>query len=149
MINTTTQSDLFLPLLYANHKLKKLSSTYLIIYHLIYSYFILSYFILSYFTLSYLILSYLILSYLILSYTILVTYRNLSSGVRESECSACLPGMYCATQGLSEPTGLCDQGGSICLSVCLFICLSVCLSACLSVCCYRLLSVCLCICVSV
>ena len=154
MINTTTQSDLFLPLLYANHKLKKLSSTYLIIYHLIYSYFILSYFILSYFTLSYLILSYLILSYLILYHT----------------CDLQKLKLWCAwVWVLRLPAGdvLCHTGPqwthrtvwpgwvylSVCLSVYLSVCLPVCLSVCLllqaTVCVFMYLCVCLTVCLSV
>ena len=43
------------------------------------------------------------------------TFRNTTMGESSSDCYACLPGMYCGTEGLSQPTGPC-QAGFYCLS---------------------------------
>lgn len=39
------------------------------------------------------------------------TYKLLYSGEANiTSCVPCTPGSYCASDGLSEPTGLCDPG---------------------------------------
>ena len=41
------------------------------------------------------------------------TYSNMTGLIEESECWDCSPGYYCATEGLTEPTGPCDAGKSL------------------------------------
>jgi hypothetical protein len=38
------------------------------------------------------------------------TYLAYTGAVSRSECVLCTPGKYCATAGLSQPTGNCDAG---------------------------------------
>ena len=37
-------------------------------------------------------------------------YRNLTSGMMNSDCFPCPGGLYCGGEGLEMPTGKCDQG---------------------------------------
>ena len=38
------------------------------------------------------------------------TYNNQLNGKSPADCKDCLPGQYCAEDGLVEPSGECDQG---------------------------------------
>lgn len=38
------------------------------------------------------------------------TYSNETGLTEEAECTACDPGMYCDTPGLTAPAGECDEG---------------------------------------
>ncbi|CAN0099917.1 unnamed protein product, partial [Heterosigma akashiwo] len=38
------------------------------------------------------------------------TYGNRTALAAAADCAPCLPGSYCATEGLQEPTGLCAEG---------------------------------------
>ena len=38
------------------------------------------------------------------------TYNNFTGATNEHDCLRCLPGHYCASPGLAEPSGLCDGG---------------------------------------
>lgn len=38
------------------------------------------------------------------------TFSNTSGLIEEPQCTACIGGYYCGSEGLSEPTDLCDAG---------------------------------------
>ena len=38
------------------------------------------------------------------------TFRNTTNGQQESDCTACLPGHYCAQNRMTKPSGLCAPG---------------------------------------
>lgn len=38
------------------------------------------------------------------------TFNNLTGQHNDTACTRCSPGSYCASPGLSQPTGLCDPG---------------------------------------
>ncbi len=37
-------------------------------------------------------------------------FRNLTMGTQVDDCFPCPPGMFCGGEGLTYPSGLCDQG---------------------------------------
>lgn len=40
------------------------------------------------------------------------TFSNRTGNTLAENCTACTPGSYCGTEGLTEPTDLCDEGMS-------------------------------------